>query len=159
MNSLETECWYWAGSVQQSGYGSIWDKTKKKNLRAHRAVYEALVGKIPEGLVLDHLCMNKLCVNPEHLEAVTQRENMRRCDYSTRYNPRANIMLCPHGHSLDRIRMHYDKAHRECGTCKRIRDLHRSEIRSIERAERRRRMGLPPHHRSKYILPINAQIG
>lgn len=73
-----TGCWEWKGSMGVYGYGT-W-KYKKKNYRAHRIVYELVVGKIPEGLVLDHLCKNKKCVNPEHLEPVTQKVNVQRSD-------------------------------------------------------------------------------
>lgn len=68
------ECWLWTGG--HSWYGAI--RIGRKVLRVHRVVYELLVGPIPAGLVLDHLCENKLCVNPDHLEPVTQSENMRR---------------------------------------------------------------------------------
>lgn len=71
------DCWEWSGSVIKStGYGQVWaDGT---NHLAHRVVYELLIGPIPEGLQLDHLCRNRRCVNPEHLEPVTGKENIRR---------------------------------------------------------------------------------
>jgi hypothetical protein len=69
-------CWNWAGSIDVCGYGRLWDGTR--TVRAHRFSYELLVGPIPEGLVLDHLCRNTRCVNPEHLEAVTHRDNLLR---------------------------------------------------------------------------------
>lgn len=68
-------CWNWLG-WSKSGYGGL-SKDGKRH-RAHRYIYELLVGKIPEGLEIDHLCRNKKCVNPEHLEPVTHSENMRR---------------------------------------------------------------------------------
>lgn len=75
------ECWIWKGYVNPKGYGSL-----RKNLGpgvntttlAHRAVYEMMVGKIPETLQLDHLCRNRSCVNPSHLEPVTAKENVLR---------------------------------------------------------------------------------
>jgi len=69
-------CWEWAGTRQPSGYGAIY--VEGRILRTHRVSYELLVGPIPEGLHLDHLCRNKACFNPEHLEPVTHVENMRR---------------------------------------------------------------------------------
>jgi hypothetical protein len=68
-------CWMWTGTLNK-GYGmfSFGGKTR----RAHRFAYEALVGPIPEGLALDHLCRNPACVNPAHLEPVTWRENVYR---------------------------------------------------------------------------------
>ncbi len=71
-----TGCWNWKHSLQASGYGQI--NIGGKPVTAHRAVYEKYRGEIPHGLHIDHLCRNRKCVNPEHLEPVTQRENLRR---------------------------------------------------------------------------------
>jgi hypothetical protein len=65
-------CWIWRGYVINSGYGT-WGRHL-----AHRRMYEERRGEIPAGLVIDHLCRKKLCVNPDHLEAVPQRINVRR---------------------------------------------------------------------------------
>mgnify|MGYP001608583411 CR=1 FL=1 len=69
-------CWDWQASKTPGGYGSF--RAADRTVCAHRFSYELLVGPIPEGLDLDHLCRNKGCVNPEHLEPVTRRENMLR---------------------------------------------------------------------------------
>jgi hypothetical protein len=69
-------CWYWTGSLDGKGYGRI--SVGNRLVRAHRWVYTVLVGAIPDGLMLDHLCRNKVCVNPDHLEPVTNRENLLR---------------------------------------------------------------------------------
>jgi hypothetical protein len=72
----QDECWEWSG-CRVRGYGQFHIGNRKR-VRAHRFAYELLVGEIPEGLVLDHLCRNTACCNPAHLEAVTTRENILR---------------------------------------------------------------------------------
>lgn len=73
---LDDGCWEWGGSRLRSGYGNL--HHEGRTLLAHRAFYELLVGPIPEGFQIDHLCRNPPCVRPDHLEAVTQAENLRR---------------------------------------------------------------------------------
>jgi HNH endonuclease len=73
-------CWEWVGSFDGKGYGKFF--LAGKSYRAHRVTYEFYVGPIPDGLVIDHLCRNKRCVNPEHMEPVTQVENAKRGMYT-----------------------------------------------------------------------------
>lgn len=71
-------CWLWTGAIQTNGYGSTGIPGSGRTALAHRYVYELLVGPIPEGLTIDHLCRLRHCVNPAHLEPVTMAENLRR---------------------------------------------------------------------------------
>lgn len=89
------ECWQWTGSLVADGYGQIWTSgPQRERLWAHRYAYELLVGPVPEGLCIDHLCRNRGCVNPAHMEPVTLAENTRR-------GPNRSKTHCPHGHPYD----------------------------------------------------------
>src|SRR3990172_7099161 len=81
INKTET-CWLWVGCTDGNGYGSFMIRNKKtgrqKKWKVHRYAYTKLVGRIPRGLTLDHLCRVRACVNPSHLEPVTMRENILR---------------------------------------------------------------------------------
>ena len=75
VNKTDT-CWLWTGALRGDGYGKF--HVKRKWVYAHRFAYELLVGPIPDGLELDHLCRIRNCVRPSHLEPVTHQENMQR---------------------------------------------------------------------------------
>lgn len=70
------DCWTWTGAISDRGYGRM--TIEGQTVHTHRFAYQMLVGPIPPGLVIDHLCENKRCCNPDHLDAVTQGENVRR---------------------------------------------------------------------------------
>lgn len=73
---VDDDCWVWQAATHSGGYGVV--RFKRKNYYAHRVMYEMFVGPIPDGMELDHLCRNRACVRPDHLEPVTTRENQRR---------------------------------------------------------------------------------
>lgn len=75
-----TGCWVWTGSVDRYGYGIVryYSEKKQRATGAHRAAWQAFVGPIAPGLTIDHLCRNRACVNPRHMEPVTLRENVKR---------------------------------------------------------------------------------
>lgn len=82
----DSGCWIWKG-ITREGYGRI-KISGMPVLQAHRASYEHHVGKIPEGLVIDHLCRNRSCINPKHLETVTIAENIRRGEQGSKESMR-----------------------------------------------------------------------
>src|SRR3990167_7266351 len=75
-----TGCWLWTGQLSASGYGKLEVNRngRRCKLSAHRVAFEVYKGPIPDGLCLDHLCRQRSCINPDHLEPVTKRENARR---------------------------------------------------------------------------------
>ncbi len=117
-------CWLWTGELTRNGYGRerIEPRAGSRRVVAHRLVYELLVGPIPEGLQLDHLCRNRACVNPEHMEPVTGRINTLRSTGPSAIN--ASKTACVNGHALDERNTYVrpDGTGRHCKACARERN-------------------------------------
>ena len=107
-----TPCWLWTGTITNT-YGYLWIIGKRTSVPAHRIAYEILIGPIPSGLQIDHLCRNRICVNPAHLEVVTRRENILRGIGPTAIHARSTH--CPRGHEYDYIQPRY--GFRRCRKC------------------------------------------
>jgi hypothetical protein len=127
----ESGCWPWMGKISFPGYGRIGaDRQDGKNrqLYAHRVAYEFYVGPIPEGMTLDHICRNRACVNPAHLEVVTRGENTRRGLLLRDWNPSSAKTHCPQGHPYDEENTYRTKSGRRlCVICKRESDKRRAK--------------------------------
>ncbi|EPH40345.1 HNH endonuclease signature motif containing protein [Streptomyces aurantiacus] len=129
----DSGCWQWTGHIAANGYGQFW--LDGRTQYAHRVAYTAVRGLIPAELELDHLCRNRACANPDHLEAVPHRTNVLRgvgfCAHKARQTH------CIHGHAFTTANTYRDPANgtRKCRTCRaaaRARSRHRR--RGVHRA-------------------------
>lgn len=112
-------CWLWTRPVLRSGYAMFFVNPAVRSRPAHRVAYEALVGDIPDGNQIDHLCKVRRCVNPLHLEPVTQRENILRSDAFSAVNARKTH--CIHGHPLSGFNLITDSnGWRKCRKCRNV---------------------------------------
>lgn len=119
----DDDCWWWQGATNE-GYGRFFDGKGSK--AAHRWAYENIVGPIPDGLVIDHLCRNRGCVNPAHMEPVTDRENILRGE--GRGAKQARQTRCKRGHPLEGDNL-YNRpdGSRQCRACLKLAEQRRTE--------------------------------
>lgn len=130
VRSQPNGCIEWVGGKTSGGYGVFSDTTghaSHRKVMAHRWSYETARGPIPHGYDIDHLCRNRACVNPNHLEPVTRQENIRR---ATRLKQN-----CPAGHpySEENTYIRPGTSHRRCRTCSRARDDLRRDAKNAKR--------------------------
>lgn len=122
-------CWVWT-AAKANGYGRMqWNGRQQPT---HRIAYELLVGPIPEGLEIDHLCRNRACCNPDHLEPVTSQVNMLRGETVAAANAAKDS--CPEGHPYDEANTYLWRGNRLCLTCR-----HEMSAKRAERSLRDRR--------------------
>lgn len=116
-------CWEWTGFRNDDGYGGFFPTNDVPAVLAHRHAYELLVGPIPDGLVIDHLCRVRHCVNPDHLEPVTIAENIRRgfAREAVRAAWQAKYTHCRRrGHPMEGDNIMHSQGRRRCRECMRI---------------------------------------
>lgn len=119
MKTINTDdCWLYARYINPDGYGVVCHKLGNRYVltKIHRATYITVKGEIPEGLELDHLCRVRACINPEHLEAVTHRENVIRGISPHAFNARKTH--CKNGHEFTEDNLCWSiPGTRHCRTC------------------------------------------
>lgn len=111
-------CWEWQRGKTTAGYGHAY-LGKGGERYVHRLAWEQLRGEIPDGLVIDHLCRNRACMNPWHMEPVTQSVNASR-GHDGRWP-----QTCPKGHSEWRMKRRQGRVYRDCAVCHRDRERQR----------------------------------
>jgi len=137
--ALQGECWVWIAAInKQTGYGAF--SINKRMVSSHRFAYESMVGEIPPELMLDHLCRNRRCVNPFHLDPVTAKVNAQRganADGGVGAAMMRAKTHCPQGHPLSGTNLYRSpNKRRVCRTCRRA---------STERTRARRRKEMYVH--------------
>ena len=135
-----TGCWIWDGSTADTGYGNIAIRVDGKQVTklAHRLLYEIEKGPIDKQLEIDHLCRNRWCVNPDHLEPVSRRENVIR-GIGPQLAAERNLAKthCPQGHAFsgDNLYVYKGRKGQECRGCRECRRL--NSFRYDQKRERR----------------------
>lgn len=125
------DCWLWLGHRTDKGYGRM--SVDGRLVRVHRLAYEHFVGPIPNGLQIDHLCRNRACVKPSHLEPVTNRENtLRGVNFIAQQARRTH---CINGHEFtpENTRPRKDHPGRDCRTCNYLKNKRREQAKRLAR--------------------------
>lgn len=106
------QCWLWPYAKYYDGYGQV--VINRKTHRVYKVAFELRYGKVPDGLQLDHLCRERSCWNPDHLEVVTQQENIKRGQVGLRHSSKE---YCPKGHPYNEENTYHYKNGRYCREC------------------------------------------
>lgn len=116
-------CWQWTAAASPTGYGHFWNG--ERVVAAHRWAYEYFVGPIPEGLEIDHLCRNRSCVNPQHLDPVLHVANVRRSGIDGR-----SEQHCRNGHEFtsENTYTHERTGYRQCRACRAVHSRYRKKV-------------------------------
>lgn len=148
----ESGCWVWQAARRKDGYGSVGMGGGKTAL-AHRLAYLMLVGQIPYDLEIDHLCRNRSCVNPAHLEAVSKRTNILRGEGGAAQNARKTH--CKNGHELVDGNVYLNGNRRVCKLCRREVDIaRRGDAKRRESTRVRARNA----YRARHGIPLDAPV-
>lgn len=126
-----TPCLEWTAHISPNGYGRF--QLNRKSEYAHRVAYELIKGKIPENLVINHLCRNRKCCNPDHLEVITQKLNIQKGKTGYHDNHLNKFKThCPQGHEYNKENTYAYNGNRVCKICTQIRSHQQYQRKKLE---------------------------